>query len=121
MTDCCPVKEVSIKHCIYLKEIQPELTKEDLIFMTYLQEVEVAYQKWVKKRQAEGKTEGRTEGKIELSNTMVRSKFGIDVLTPEISDRLSKLNEQQLDEFTARIFHWQDASGMTAWLDSFSG
>jgi hypothetical protein len=109
--------EVSIRHCIYLEQVQPELTEEDLIFMTYVQEVEVAYQEWVKKR----KEEGKIEGKIELSNTMVRSKFGVDVLTSAISDRLSKLNEQQLDEFTAKIFNWQDASEMTAWLDSFSG
>ena len=81
--------------------------------MTYVQEVEVAYQEWVKKRQA--------EGKIELSNIMVRSKFGVDVLTPEIRDRLSQLNEQQLDEFTAKIFNWQDASEMIAWLNSFNG
>lgn len=113
--------EVSIKHCIYLEEVQPELTEEDLIFMTYLQEVEVAYQKWVKKRQAEGKLEGKIEGKIQSANTMVRSKFGVDVLTPEIRDRLSQLNEQQLDEFTAEIFNWQDSGEMIAWLDSFSG
>jgi hypothetical protein len=113
--------EVSIKHCIYLEEIQPELTEEDLIFMTYLQEVEVAYQKWVKKRQAEGKIEGKIEGMLKLANTMVRSKFGGDVLTLAISDRLSQLNEQQLDEFTAKIFDWQDAGEMTAWLDSFNG
>lgn len=89
--------------------------------MTYLQEVEVAYQEWVKKRQAEGKIEGKLEGKIQSANTMVRSKFGVDALTPVTRDRLSKLNEQQLDEFTAKIFHWQDASEMIAWLDSFSG
>jgi hypothetical protein len=58
---------------------------------------------------------------IHIANTMVRSKFGVDVLTPAISDRLSKLNEQQLDEFTAKIFNWQDASDMTAWLDGFNG
>jgi hypothetical protein len=108
--------EVSLKHCIYLEQVQTELTEEDLFFMTYVQEVEIAYQEWVKKRQAEGKL----EGKLELSNTMVRSKFGVDVLTPEISDRLSQLNEQQLNEFTAKIFNWQDSSEMTAWLESFS-
>jgi hypothetical protein len=117
--------EVSIKHCIYLEQVQPELTEEDLIFMTYVQEVEVAYQEWVKKRQAEGKLEGMIEGmiegKIQSANTMVRSKFGVDVLTPAIRDRLSQLNEQQLDEFTAKIFNWQDASEMIAWLDSFNG
>jgi hypothetical protein len=105
--------EVSLKHCIYLEQVQPELTEEDLIFMAYVQEVEVAYQEWVKKRQS--------EGMIHIANTMVRSKFGVDVLTPAISDRLSKLNEQQLDEFTAKIFNWQDASDMTAWLDSLNG
>ena len=105
--------EVSIKHCIYLEQVQPELTEEDRIFMTYVQEVEVAYQEWVKKRQA--------EGMIQSANTMVRSKFGVDALTPATRDRLSKLNEQQLDEFTARIFNWQDANEMIAWLDNFSG
>ena len=51
---------------------------------------------------------------------MVRSKFGVDVLTPATRDRLSKLNEQQLDELTAKIFNWQDASEMIAWLDKFN-
>jgi hypothetical protein len=103
--------EVSVKYCIYL-EVQPELTEEDLSFMTYVKEVEVAYQEWVKKRQS--------EGKIELVNKMVRSKFGVDVLTPDVSDRLSKLDEQQLDEFTSKIFEWQNLSQMIAWLKNFS-
>ena len=80
--------------------------------MTYVKEVEVAYQEWVKKRQS--------EGKIELVNKMVRSKFGVDVLTPDVSDRLSKLDEQQLDEFTSKIFEWQNLSQMIAWLKNFS-
>jgi hypothetical protein len=103
--------EVSVKYCIYL-EVQPELTEEDLSFMTYVKEIEVAYQEWVKKRQA--------EGMIKSANTMVRSKFGADALTADVSDRLSKLNEQQLDEFTSKIFEWQDLSEMVAWLENCS-
>jgi hypothetical protein len=102
--------EVSLKHCIYLEEFQSELTEEDLSFMTYVQEVEAAYQRWVEKRKA--------EGKLELVNKMVLAKFGVDVLTLEVSDRLSKLDEQQLDEFTSKIFEWQDFSDMTNWLNN---
>ncbi len=104
--------EVSIKHCIYLEEAQLELTAEDLSFMAYAKEVEDAYQEWVKKRQAEGKI----EGKIELVNKMARTKFGVDALTLDVRDRLSKLSEPQLDEFTSKIFEWQEVSEMIAWL-----
>jgi hypothetical protein len=107
------IKEVVIKHCIYLEEVRPELTEEDLSFMTYVKEVEAAYQKWVEKTKAEGKI----EGKIELVSKMVRAKFGIEMLTPQVIDRLEGLNEQQLDEFTARIFEWQDSIEMLAWLE----
>lgn len=108
--------EVSIKHCIYLEEIQPELTEEDLSFMTYVKEVEAAYQRWVEKTKQEGKVEGKVEGMIKSASTVVRAKFGVDALTAEVSDRLAKLNERQLDEFTAKIFEWQNASEMIAWL-----
>jgi hypothetical protein len=112
--------EVSIKHCIYLEAIQPELTEEDLSFMTYVKEVEAAYQRWVEKTKEEGKVEGKIEGMIKSASTVVRAKFGVDALTADVSDRLSKLNEQQLDEFTAKIFEWQDSSEMVAWLKDSS-
>jgi hypothetical protein len=104
--------DVSVKYCIYLQEVQPKLTEEDLSFMTYVKEIEVAYQEWVKKRQA--------EGMIKSANIMVRSKFGVDALTPDISNRLSKLDEQQLDEFTSKIFEWQDLSDVITWLENCS-
>jgi predicted transposase YdaD len=100
--------------------------------MAFTKEVEEAYQEWVKKRRAEGKVEGIHEGKIEgiregkiagkmeLVNKMVGVRFGADVLTPEIGDRLHKLNEQQLDEFTSKIFEWQQLSDMVAWLENSS-
>jgi hypothetical protein len=108
--------EVSIKHCVYLEQLQPELTEEDLSFMTYVKEVEAAYQEWVEKRQAEG----MVKGKLELVNRMVRAKFGVEVLVPDVSDRLSKLTDQQLDEFTSKIFEWQEFSKMTDWLNGLS-
>jgi hypothetical protein len=108
--------EVSIKHCVYLEQLQPELTEEDLSFMTYVKEVEAAYQEWVEKRQAEG----MVKGKLELVNRMVRAKFGVEVLVPDVSDRLSKLTDRQLDEFTSKIFEWQEFSKMTDWLNGLS-
>ena len=105
--------EVAIKHCIYLEEVRPELTEEDLSFMTYVKEVEAAYQRWVEKNKAEGKI----EGKIELVSKMVRAKFGIEMLTPQVIDRLEGLNDRQLDEFTTKIFEWQDGREMINWLE----
>ena len=81
-------------------------------FMTYVKEVEAASQRWVEKNKAEGKTE--------LLNKMVRAKFGIEMLTPQVIDRLEGLNDRQLDEFTSKIFEWQEFSEMTAWLNSLS-
>ena len=48
---------------------------------------------------------------------MVRAKFGVDTLTPDVNDRLSKLSDRQLDEFTSKIFEWQGFSEMTNWLN----
>ncbi|MBW4620352.1 MAG: hypothetical protein KME17_13490 [Cyanosarcina radialis HA8281-LM2] len=158
--------EVSLKHCIYLEEVKSELTQEALSFMTYLKEVEEAYQAWVKKRQAEGKIVGFEEGKIEgiregkiegiregkiegiregkvegiregkvegiregkvegvregmirAATKIVRGKFGVEALTPEISDRITGLSDRQLDEFTSKIFDWQQPSEMVAWLEN---
>jgi hypothetical protein len=102
--------EVSLKHCIYLEEFQQELTEEDLSFMTYVKDVEEAYQRWVEKT--------KSAGKIELVNKMVRAKFGADTLTEGVTDRLQGLNEQQLDEFTTKIFEWQQSSEMITWLEN---
>jgi hypothetical protein len=103
--------EVSLKHCIYLEEFQQELTEEDLSFMTYVKDVEEAYQRWVEKN--------KSAGKIELVNKMVRAKFGVDTLTEGVTDRLQGLNEQQLDEFTTKIFEWQQSSEMITWLKNY--
>ena len=49
---------------------------------------------------------------------MVRAKFGADALTPNVIDRLEQLNEQQFDEFTAKIFSWQHSTEMADWLEN---
>jgi hypothetical protein len=54
----------------------------------------------------------KSAGKIELVNKMVRAKFGVDTLTGSVIDRLQGLNDRQLDEFTAKIFEWQQPSEM---------
>lgn len=116
--------EVSLRHCIYLEEFRSQLTPEELDFMTYLQEVEEAYQRWVKQRQAEGKIEGIRQGiqqgiqqgKLASIYNMARAKFGKDAIAPDISDALSQLTEPQLDEFTSKIFQWQEVSEMISWL-----
>jgi hypothetical protein len=113
--------EVSLKHCIYLEQYRSQLTTEELDFMTYVQEVEEAYQRWVKQRQAEGKAEGIREGTIAAACKMVSNKFGVNALTlgasPSLSDRISQLSESQLDEFMSRIFEWQEPNEMIDWLD----
>ncbi len=48
---------------------------------------------------------------------MVRAKFGIDILTPQVIDRLEGLNDRQLDEFTTKIFEWQNSIEMIDLLE----
>jgi hypothetical protein len=49
---------------------------------------------------------------------MVRSKFKLDPLTPEVEALLAKLDEQQLSELISKIFDWQNLSEMIVWLES---
>jgi hypothetical protein len=100
--------EVSIKHCIYLEQFREELTTEEIYFMTYVQDVEEAYEKWVKAR--------RAEGMIQSVGTIARAKFGSEAINSEVSDRLSGLTEPQLDEFITKILEWQQPEEMMAWL-----
>jgi hypothetical protein len=103
---------VSLKHCIYLEKFRAELSAEALSFMTYVKEVEEAYQEWVQATRAEGKLEGM----IKSAQTMVRAKFGSNALTALVIDRLNELTESQLDEFTSKIFEWENSSQMLDWL-----
>jgi hypothetical protein len=119
--------QVSIKYCVYLQQTQLKLTEEELSFMTYIKEVkgvEEAYEQWVKDRQAEGELKGKLEGKLEgelkAVTKIVRGKFKLDSLTPEVNILLAKLDEQQLDELISKIFDWQDLSEMIVWIESLS-
>jgi hypothetical protein len=106
--------EVSLKHCIYLERFKAELTAEELSFMTYLQDVESAYQQWVQERRAEG----IHEGKLQIVKKMVQAKFGMEALAPSLSDRLAALTEPQLDELTGQIFQWSNLDRLVEWLNS---
>jgi hypothetical protein len=86
--------------------------------MTYVKEVEEAYQEWVQARRAEGKLEGKLEGMIKSAQTVVRAKFGGDALTALVIDRLNKLTESQLDEFTSKNFEWENSGQMLDWLQT---
>jgi hypothetical protein len=112
---------VSVKYCVYLQQTQLELTEEELSFMTYIKEVkgvEEAYEQWVKDRQAEGEVKGKLEGKLESVHQILRSKFKLDSLTPEVETLLAKLDGQQLNELISKIFDWQNLSEMIVWLES---
>lgn len=104
--------KVSLKHCIYLEQFRSQLTAEELKFMTYLQDVEEAYQQWVQERRSEGKL----EGKISAAYNMIRAKFGVDALNSQIEATISQLNEAQLDELTAKMFQWGEVAEAIAWL-----
>ncbi len=86
--------------------------------MTYLQDVESAYQEWVKERRAEGKLEGMREGKLQIANKMVRAKFGDAAIDPPINAQLATLTETQFDELTTKIFEWQQIDRLVDWLNS---
>jgi hypothetical protein len=66
----------------------------------------------------EGKIEGIREGTIGAAIKIVRAKFGVEALTPEISDRIAGLSDRQLDEFTSKIFDWQQPIEMVVWLEN---
>jgi hypothetical protein len=47
---------------------------------------------------------------------MIAAKFEGYVVTEEVSRKLESLTEQQFDEFTVRIFSWQQPATMEEWL-----
>lgn len=84
------------------------LTPEDRDFMRTMEQIDAWYEAEMNK--------ARLEGKIESASNMIRFKFGASALTPQIASQLEELNNQQLDEFTARMFNWQQLGEMEKWL-----
>ncbi|MBW4509118.1 MAG: hypothetical protein KME64_21745 [Scytonematopsis contorta HA4267-MV1] len=71
---------------------------------------------WYEAEINKAKLEGKLEGKIESASTIIRAKFGAQVLTPQIASQLEELNEQQLDDFIVGMFNWQQQQEMESWL-----
>jgi hypothetical protein len=56
--------------------------------------------------------EGKLEGKLESAMTIIRVKFGDEIITPQIVSQLQKLNAKQLDDFMVGIINWQQKQQM---------
>jgi hypothetical protein len=110
-----------IKYCIYLRDIPTDsLTPEDEDFMKTMAQIDAWYEAEINKAKLEGKLEGeflgKLKGKIESASTIIRAKFGAEVLTSQIVSQLEELNEQQLDDFIVGMFNWQQQEEMEEWL-----
>lgn len=83
--------------------------------MRTMAEIDAWYEAEMNKAELKGKLEGKLEGKIESAMTIIRVKFGSDILTPQIVSQLQKLNAKQLDDFLVGILNWQQEE-MSEWL-----
>jgi hypothetical protein len=71
---------------------------------------------WYEAEINKAKYEGELQGQLKYARKMISAKFEEYVLTAEVSSKLESLTEQQLDEFTVRIFNWQQPAMMEEWL-----
>jgi hypothetical protein len=103
----------SLKYCVYLRELPTEsLTEEEREFMRTMEQIDVWYEAEL--------TKATLKGKIDSASTMVRAKFGIDFLTPQVVSQLERLNDRQLDEFMVGMFNWQESVDMEGWLSNIT-
>jgi hypothetical protein len=104
-----------LKYCFYLRGLASNnLTIEEEDFMKTMEEIDAWYQAEMNKAESKGKL----EGKLESVTTAIRVKFGAKALTPQIVSQLQKLNAEQLDNFIAGMFNWQQLQHMEEWLNS---
>ncbi|BAZ16707.1 hypothetical protein NIES4071_85850 [Calothrix sp. NIES-4071] len=104
-----------VKYCVYLRNISTDnLTSEERDFMRTMEEIDA----WYEAQMNKARLEGELEGKIELASTMIRVKFGAEILTPQIVSQLQKLNAKQLDGFMLRMLNWQQPLEIEEWLKS---
>ncbi|MBE9217007.1 hypothetical protein IQ247_30880 [Plectonema cf. radiosum LEGE 06105] len=71
---------------------------------------------WYEAQINKAKLEEEFLGKQKSASAIIRAKFGAEVLTPQIVRQLEQLNDQQLDDFIALIFNWQQPREMDSWL-----
>jgi hypothetical protein len=106
-----------IKYCVYLRDLPTDrLTTEEREFMKTMAQIDAWYEAEINNAELKGKLEGKLEGKVDSASTIVRAKFGVEVLTPQLVSRLQQLNDRQLDEFMVGMFSWQESIDMERWL-----
>jgi Domain of unknown function (DUF4351) len=114
---------VSIKHCIYLEQFKSELTQEALDFMTYVKDVEEAYQQWVMERRAEGRVEGIEEGKLEHAVGVVLKlltrRFGD--LEPAMVAQINGLSLERADDLAVALLDFGGIEDLVGWLENHAG
>jgi hypothetical protein len=99
----------SLKYCVYLRELPTEsLTEEEREFMRTMAQIDAWYDAEL--------TKATLKGKIDSASTMIRAKFGVEILTPRIVSQLERLEDRQLDEFMVGMFNWQEPVDMEGWL-----
>jgi hypothetical protein len=102
-----------IKYCVYLRDLPTDsLTTEEQDFMKTMAQIDALYEAEINNAELRGKL----EGKLDSASTLIRAKFGVDVLTVEIVSQLERLNDRQLDEFMVKMFNWQEPVEMEGWL-----
>lgn len=100
-----------LKYCFYLRGLASNnLTLEEEDFMKTMEEIDAWYQAEMNKAEL--------KGKIDSATTAIRVKFAANVLTPQVVSQLQKLNAEQLDDFIAGMFNWQQPQQMEEWLKS---
>jgi hypothetical protein len=102
-----------IKYCVYLRDLPTDsLTTEEREFMKTMAQIDALYEAEINNAELRGKL----EGKLDSAGMLVRAKFGVEVLTPQLVSQLELLNEGQLDELMVGMFNWQEAVDLERWL-----
>jgi hypothetical protein len=115
--------EVAIKHCVYLQQFESDLlTEEALSFMVYIQDVEQAYEEWVRARRAEGKVEGKVEGKIEgkiegeIALVVKQLTKKVGGLSPDLVARVGLLSLEQVEDLGVALLDFSSVDDLVGWL-----
>jgi hypothetical protein len=102
-----------IKYCVYLRDLPTDsLTTEEQDFMKTMAQIDALYEAEIHNAELRGKL----EGKIDSASTLIRAKFGVEALTPQLVSQLERLTERQLDELMVGMFNWQNIVDMERWL-----
>ena len=85
--------------------------------MKTMAQVDAWYDAEIIKAELQGEQRGKLQGKLETAKKTIAVKFSEYVLTERMTNQLTLLNEQQLDEFIVGMFNWQTVAQMEEWLN----